>query len=612
MIIGITVICCMLLFSLLVGTIYFSKAKLKNTENKLYSRLFIITFFGLIIELLCFYFVYNKDISSIYNILNEFINRLFLIYLLLWEFLFTEYIFFVSFESRLKFKDKLKHNRKSILITLSIIYIIMAAIIIKLPLNYFNDGKYIYSYGTATNVLLLMGGVFIFIDIISVLSNIKRASSKKYYPLFMLVIMMIFVFVIRQINPGITIINSVFAFVTIFMYFTIENPDLKVVNELLRNKELVERQMEDKSRFLFEISQDIKTPTKNILGITKNFDKLDNDIDKKDAVRLISSNANDLLFKLNNVLDISSMDASKIKIKEEYYDTTMFFKTIESMVQNAIGNKNIKLKFEVNSNVPEKLNGDDVKLKQILMSVLLNSIENTENGFISVNIGSIVRYDVARLVIKIEDSGVGMSLDKINSILDDNMELTLDETNKLNKLDMDLKATIKVIKLLGGSINIKSKKDEGTTFMIVLDQKCDIEQSSNFMKNVEKYSSDIFGRKRVLLVNDDKEENFKISNILGEYNIDLNVSMTGKDCIDRINNGEFYNLIIIDDELGETSALQTLNELNKNNKFKIPVIVMLKKDKEHFRKYYVEDGFKDVVLKSDLVNELEIIINKYI
>ena len=612
MIIGITVICCMLLFSLLVGTIYFSKAKLKNTENKLYSRLFIITFFGLIIELLCFYFVYNKDISSIYNILNEFINRLFLIYLLLWEFLFTEYIFFVSFESRLKFKDKLKHNRKSILITLSIIYIIMAAIIIKLPLNYFNDGKYIYSYGTATNVLLLMGGVFIFIDIISVLSNIKRASSKKYYPLFMLVIMMIFVFVIRQINPGITIINSVFAFVTIFMYFTIENPDLKVVNELLRNKELVERQMEDKSRFLFEISQDIKTPTKNILGITKNFDKLDNDIDKKDAVRLISSNANDLLFKLNNVLDISSMDASKIKIKEEYYDTTMFFKTIESMVQNAIGNKNIKLKFEVNSNVPEKLNGDDVKLKQILMSVLLNSIENTENGFISVNIGSIVRYDVARLVIKIEDSGVGMSLDKINSILDDNMELTLDETNKLNKIDMDLKATIKVIKLLGGSINIKSKKDEGTTFMIVLDQKCDIEQSSNFMKNVEKYSSDIFGRKRVLLVNDDKEENFKISNILGEYNIDLNVSMTGKDCIDRINNGEFYNLIIIDDELGETSALQTLNELNKNNKFKIPVIVMLKKDKEHFRKYYVEDGFKDVVLKSDLVNELEIIINKYI
>ena len=290
----------------------------------------------------------------------------------------------------------------------------------------------------------------------------------------------------------------------------------------------------------------------------------------------------------------------------------MFFKTIESMTQNAIGNKNIKLKFELNSNVPEKLNGDDVKLKQILMSVLLNSVENTENGFINVNIGSIVRYDVARLVIKIEDSGVGMSLDKINSILDDNMELTLDETNKLNKLDMDLKATIKVIKLLGGSINIKSKKDEGTTFMIVLDQKCGIEQSSDFMKNVEKYSSDIFGRKRVLLVNDDKEENFKISNILGEYNIDLNVSMTGKDCIDRINNGEFYNLIIIDDELGETSALQTLNELNKNNKFKTPVIVMLKKDKEHFKKYYIDDGFKDTIQKENIEEEIKEKIDKYL
>ena len=123
--------------------------------------------------------------------------------------------------------------------------------------------------------------------------------------------------------------------------------------------------------------------------------------------------------------------------------------------------------------------------------------ENTKNGFINVNIGSIVKYDVARLVIKIEDSGVGMSLDKINSILDDNKKLTINEARKLNKLDMDLKATIKVLKLLGGSINIKSKENNGTTFMIVLDQKCDINETSDIMKKVETYSTNIFGRKRV-------------------------------------------------------------------------------------------------------------------
>ncbi len=612
MIIGITVNCCMLLFCLIVGIVYFSKGKIKNIENKLYSRLFVITIVGLLVELSCFFFVAHMNISSTYHLINEIINRIFLIYLLLWEFLFTEYIFFISFESRTMFKDKLKKSKKNIIAFLSLIYIVMAAIIIYLPLNYFYDGNYIYSYGMATDVLLLMGGLFIAIDIISVCANIKHITDKKYYPLFMLIIMMIFVFVLRQINPGITIINSAFAFVTIFMYFTIENPDLKIVNELLRNKELIENQMEDKSRFLFEMSQEVKEPAKNILGITKNFDKLKNDIDKKDAVRLIASNANDLLFKLNNVLDISSMDASKIKIKEDYYNTNTILNGIKNIAQNKIEKKNIKLSFDVSSNVPDKLNGDDIRFKQILTSVLFNSIENTENGFINVSVDAIVRYDVCRLIIKVEDSGTGMSLEKINSILDDNQELTEEDVIKLDGLDVDLKVATKIIKLLGGSFNIKSTENKGTTFTIILDQKCELEKPTDVMKNVEKYSSDVFGRKRILVVDDDKEELFKISTLLGKYNIDINITMMGKECIEKVSSGEFYNLIIIDDELRVTSALNVLKKLKENKKFKTDVIVMLEKDKEHFKKHYIDDGFKDIIFKFNLTEEIERIVNKYL
>lgn len=612
MVIGITVICCMLLFCLLVGTVYFSKSKLKNTENKLYSRLVIITMIGLVLELLCFFFVAHKDVSSTYNILNEIINRAFLVYLLLWEFLFTEYMFFISFESSSKFKERLKKSKKNIIGALTIIYIIMAIIVIKLPLHYFNDGNYIYSYGMATNVLLLMGGIFIIIDIFSVCSNIKHITDKKYYPLFMLILMMIFVFVIRQINPGITIINSAFAFVTVLMYFTIENPDLKMVNELLRNRELLEDQIEDKSRFLFETSQEIKAPTKNIIGITKAFDKLDNDIDKKDAVRIIADNANGILFRLNNILDISSMDANKIKVNEDYYNTSVFFNEIKSLTQNAVKDKNIALDFKVSSNVPNSLNGDNVKFKQVLMSVILNCIENTRKGYIRIYIDAIVRYDVARIIINIEDTGIGMDIEKINDILDDKSELNESDTGKLDKLDVDLKVSIKIIKLLGGSFNIKGEEDKGTTFTIVIDQKCKIEELTDIMKDIEKYSSDVYGRKRVLVVDDNKEELFTISNILGKYNIDINTTMSGKDCIDRLKAGEFYNLIIIDDELKGTSALATLEKLKENKKFKVPIVVMLEKDKKHFKKYYLDDGFSDIVLKENITDEIERVIAKFL
>ena len=377
-----------------------------------------------------------------------------------------------------------------------------------------------------------------------------------------------------------------------------------MVNELLRNKELVEKQMEDKSRFLFEVTEDIKEPAKNILMLSDSFYKL-NEKDQKDAIKIIRNSANGVLFKINNVLDISSMDASKIKIFNNEYNVYTLFEVVEGIAKNLNKNENVSLKFDINSNIPAILYGDDVRLKQILISVLTNSINNTKTGFINVSLSAIVRYDVARLIINIEDTGCGMSIDKINTILDDNRELSMKEVVKLDKLDMDLVATIKSIKLLGGSFNIKSEENKGSTFTIIIDQKCDIKEKTDVMKDIEKYSSDVFGRKRVLIVDDDKEELFKISDTLSKYNVDINTTMSGKDCIYKIKSGEIYNLIIIDDELKNESALGTLEELKKNKEFNSKVIVMLGIGKKHLRNYYIEDGFTDVIIKENLTDELK-------
>ena len=338
--------------------------------------------------------------------------------------------------------------------------------------------------------------------------------------------------------------------------------------------------------------------------VSDNFYKL-NEKDQKDAIKIIRNNANGVLFKINNVLDISSMDASKIKIFNNEYNVYTLFEVVEGIAKNLNKKENVALKFDINSNIPTILYGDDVRLKQILISVLTNSINNTKTGFINVSLSAIVRYDVARLIINIEDSGCGMSIDKINTILDDNRELSNEEVVKLDKLDMDLVATIKSIKLLGGSFNIKSEENKGSTFTIIIDQKCDIKEKTDVMKDIEKYSSDVFGRKRVLVVDDDKEELFEISDTLSKYNVDINTTMSGKDCIYKIKSGEIYNLIIIDDELKNESALGTLEELRKNKKFNSKVIVMLGIGKKHLRNYYIEDGFTDVIIKENLTDELK-------
>lgn len=588
------------LLAVLLLFIYFSKKRLNTKENKIYSKMLIINFVYALMAIITFLYAKTYGDDFVISIMQKIYMSLMLLLII------NILIYNISI---LNIKDSIKKSLNMIIRFSSVILIIVVFIT---PLHVINKGDILDGYGLSYDIVLGATVLYFILIIISIIVIfIKNKSGfTKDIPFICLIVLYIAGLLIRDSYPSIMFENYLFTFMLFIMYFTIENPDLKVVNELLRNKELMEQGMDDKSRFLFETSQEIKTPTKNIIEITKKFDKLDDDIDKKDAVRLISVNANNILFRLNNILDISSMDANKIKIKEDYYNTTIFFNEIKGLTQNAIKDKNIILDFKVSDNVPSSLNGDDVKFKQVLMSVILDCIENTDDGYIRIYIDSIVRYDVARIIINIEDTGIGMSIEKINDILDDRTELTDNDKKKLDKLDVDLKAAIKIIKLLGGSFNIKSEEKKGTTFTIVIDQKCKIEESSKIMKNIEKYSSDVYGRKRVLVVDDSKEELFVISDILGKYNVDINTTMSGKDCVDRIKGGEFYNLIIIDDELKNNSALSVLQKLKEIKKFKVPVVVMLEKDKEHFKKYYLDDSFSDIVLKENITEEIERVIAK--
>lgn len=574
---------------------FFTKKRVNSDETKSYSVLIILSSFNIIFNTIGISLGYFDGVSDFLYALNHFDLPLYF----WWTSVMFLYLLFVYMNTTGRRQTYFKI--KKIIIVINILITILT---IFLPFEVVITETAGYAIGTCVSVVYLVSGIYLIMSFITAVLLVIKKQFKKIIPLLSLITLGIIAALIQKIVPSLIIIPSVAVLVEFIMYFTIENPDLKMVNELLRNKELVEKQMEDKSRFLFEVTEDIKGPAKNILMLSDTFYKL-NEKDQKDAIKIIRSNANAVLFKINNVLNISSMDASKIKIFNNEYNIYNLFEVVEGIAKNLNKNENVALKFDINSNIPTILYGDDIKLKQILISVLTNSINNTKTGFINVSLSAIVKYDVARLIINIEDTGCGMSIDKINTILDDNRELSKKEVTKLDKLDMDLVATIKSIKLLGGSFNIKSEENKGSTFTIVIDQKCDIKEKTDIMKDIEKYSSDVFGRKRVLIVDDDKEELFKISDILSKYNVDINTTMSGKECTYKIKSGEIYNLIIIDDELKNESALGTLEELKKNKEFNSKVIVMLGIGKKHLRNHYIEDGFTDVILKENLKDELK-------
>ena len=238
------------------------------------------------------------------------------------------------------------------------------------------------------------------------------------------------------------------------------------------------------------------------------------------------------------------------------------------------------------------------------MSILMNSVENTKRGFIDLNVSVIVKYDMCRLIITVEDSGCGMNIGKINDILTLDKPLDESDEKRLESMDVDLNITKKIINIIGGSMMIKSEVDKGSEFVVVIDQKIVSDKKDRIKTN---YNND---KIRVLIVDDDLDKLNNEKEIFIKNDIDVVGTMYGLDVVNKIRASEKYDYIILDDDTVKGSAKSTLDDLKSIKGFDIPVIVMLDKNKKMIKEKYKEIGFSDYILKDDIEESINEFIKK--
>lgn len=590
---------CSLFYIVLLIAVYFLKKPQPSIENKLFIIMAVANLIGLILDITSIYTIKIKDTIPF---INNIVCKSYLIYLLTFISFMTIYIFCISKNKNEKSKV-LNAYYARIYRNIMIIFSISILIILILRLYYNNTDNLIYSYGPAANFLYLISGAYIISWIVVMLKNFKHLKSKKYLPMFGYLIIGSIVIYIQMSNPELLLMSSMETFVLMLMYFTIENPDIKTINELERNKLLVEKTFEEKSNFLFKMTQEVKKPINNIKSIIDTLKNSDNKNELKQGIKLLDANSRQLDFVVNDVLDITTLDTKNIKILNNRYNVYNLFKDIEKRMADYASN-DVEFRFNINENIPY-LYGDAIKLKQIIMSILLNSVKKTKSGFIELSVDAIEKYDVCRLIIEIEDSGVGMSIDKINEVMVTTSELDIDDIKNLEKLDINLKLCQKSIKLLGGNLMIRSEVNKGTEVIITIDQKI---YQSEFKDNEIEEKTNL---NKILVVSYKEEDIEIIKKVINDDTVLINNSFYGKDAIQRIKTGKKYDLIIIEDELPTESGLSIMQELKKIDKFKIPVVVVLDKDKENIKEHYIKDGFNDYILKSNIEEDLLRVIDKY-
>lgn len=579
--------------------VYFSKERVNTSETRIFARLLIISIISLVSELYITIIPINMDIP-----LFVFSLKLYLILCILWLSHFMEYVFIITRNDNERSTINYKQSYKKIYrIFWGIIGLIMLGVSF-LPIYFFNENGMKYSYGPSVDVVFALSGIYTLIMAFYVLKNIKKLKNKGYLPILFLVVLMAIVGIVQKINPALLLANTCFALITSLMYHTIENPDIKMVDELIKNRKIIERTSEEKSLFLFKMSQELKQP---IQCINEEIDTYKNSkLSKEENDNLINNiylNNRKINYLINDVLGITNYDNKNIKVIENTYDIGSLLKEIEKRI-NAVNKNNIDLKFDYSCNVPNEIYGDSIKLKQVLMSVLLNSIENTTTGFIHVELSSITKYDVCRIVISIKDSGCGIELSTINKILSDDKTLTEKEYDKLNSLDVDLSVASKILKMLNGTMYIQSELNKGTEVIITLDQKIKQNTNKQNISTIDNYIKSRQFKKTILIVNDDDKEVKKMKQILENEGYEVNISFHGNDCIERIKNEEKYDLILIDDEMKTMNGLKTINSLKELDNHSKKMI-LLEKDKIFIGHHYIEEGFDNFIDKNNFLEELE-------
>lgn len=597
-----------LLIILVTSIVFFKKERLNQIEDKTYSKFLIINILvsisGLILGIMV------ESPANTNELLIMFFNKIYLICLLLWITILTYYTMYIAFYANNKKVTKLT-KIYSVLTLINIIMICILPISITIKENVIASGLAIYY----TYSIFAIGFV---VQLICILIDYKNMKSKKYIPFYSLIFLGVVTLAIQVFFPNLNyIINPALILIAFIMYHTIENPDVKMINELNIAKLEAERASSAKTEFLANMSHEIRTPLNAITGFSQALAEEEGMPESaKEDINDIILASNSLLEIVNGVLDISKIEANKIEIVNKTYRPIEIFKELESLTKVRIGQKPIELRTSFDATIPDQLYGDHTRIKQIILNLLTNAAKYTEKGYIDFKVSSVIKEDVCRLIISVEDTGKGIKNDQIDRLFTKFDRLDEEENITIEGTGLGLAITKKLLELMNGKIVVQSIYGQGSKFTAYIDQKIVKQEKENKVVTEPEILMDEedndYRNKNVLVV-DDNKLNLKVTEkLLKKYNINVTLLQSGFDTIEKINSGATYDLILMDDMMPQMSGKETLIKLRENKSFNIPTIALTANALTGMREEYLKIGFNDYLAKPIEKIELERVLKKFL
>ncbi|AXX93010.1 hypothetical protein CPU12_07315 [Malaciobacter molluscorum LMG 25693] len=384
----------------------------------------------------------------------------------------------------------------------------------------------------------------------------------------------------------------------------------KLHNELIEAKNRALEATKHKTEFLANMSHEIRTPMNSVIGFTELLEKEITNPIQKDYLSSIKKGGNALIAIINDILDLSKIEAGKMQIKYESINPKELILEVESIFHSKLISKNIDFSVHIDSTIPKYIIIDGIRLRQVLFNLIGNAIKFTEQGYIKLNVKNIFKDGIKSkidLVFEIIDSGVGIDEKDLKNIFNV-FEQSEQDRAKYGGTGLGLAICSKLVEMMNGKIEVSSKKAIGSTFRVKL---YDIDVGSVDEKDYNdkiNYESIIFEKASILIVDDVDENRKLIKSILNSHNFDLYLANNGKMALEIINKHKI-DLILMDLRMPIMNGYEATTLLKSNKKTSsIPIIALtasvMGKDLQKVESYGFNGYLRKPIIINDLLSEL--------